>query len=53
MEILRQLRHRSVVRGQQESPFWLAFRQRYTMGQIPQYRICFGNNKLRGEAEGH
>ena len=53
MAILRRLRHRSVVRGQQELPFWLPFRQRYTMGQTPQHRICFGNNKLRVEPEGH
>ncbi len=52
IEILRQL-HRSVVRGQQELPLWLAFRQRYTMGQTLQHRICSGNNKLRIEAEGH
>jgi hypothetical protein len=51
--ILQQLRHRSVVRGQQELPFWLALRQRYTTDRDPQHRICCGNSKLRVEAEGH
>jgi hypothetical protein len=51
--ILRQLRHRSVVQGQQELPFWLAVRQNYTTGQTPQDRICCGTNRLRVEAEGH
>jgi len=36
MAILQQLRHRSVVRGQQHLPFLLAFRQRYTSDQTPQ-----------------
>ena len=51
--ILRQLRHRSVVRGSRELPFWLASSQRYTADQDPQHQICFGNNKLRVEGEGH
>jgi hypothetical protein len=51
--MLRQLRHRSVVREQQELPFWLAFRQRYTTCQTAQHRICWGNNDLHVEAEGH
>jgi hypothetical protein len=51
--ILRRLRHRSVVQGQQELPFWLASRQNYTTGQTPQQRICCGTNRLSVEAEGH
>jgi hypothetical protein len=53
MGIGRQLRHRTVVRGRLELPFWLAFRQRYTTGQTGQHRIRFGNKKLGVEAEGH
>jgi hypothetical protein len=30
------------------SPFVLPFRQEYTTEPDPQYRICFGNNTLRG-----
>jgi hypothetical protein len=53
MAILRQLRHLSVVRGQQELPLWLAFRQKYATGKTPQHRICFENSKLRVAAQGH
>src|SRR5450755_4713001 len=53
MAILRQLRHHSVVRGSRELPFWLASSQRYTADQDPQHQICFGNNMLRVEGEGH
>src|ERR1039458_8974616 len=34
MGILRQLRHRSVVRGSRELPFWLASSQRYTADSV-------------------